>query len=80
MRPFSNGSEYVWWRGENCHHCAKFNPEKHDGQCEIDGALGAAYIGSGHVSEEIARRLGAGEPGEYRFVPAACPEKEEMVP
>ena len=50
MRPFSNGSEYVWWRGENCHHCAKFNPEKHDGQCEIDGALGAAYIGSGHVS------------------------------
>lgn len=46
------------WRARNCHHCAKFNTERYDGACEIDGAIVAAYIGNGRVTEEIARRMG----------------------
>ena len=80
VRPFSNGSQYGDWRMRNCDHCAKswdnMKPQSDDGKgpCEIDNAIGTAYIGSGSVDESIGKRMGYENPLYYSW---ECPEREE---
>lgn len=81
VRPFSCGSQYGDWRSRNCYRCVKSyentKPEPKDGMgpCDIDNAVGMAYIGSGSVTPEIAKRMGySGEnEGAYGW---DCPERE----
>ena len=68
VRPFASGYDYGCWRVQNCHGCAKYNPDVYDGGCEIDLALGIAYVGSGEVAVQIWQRMGEG---------GACLEKAE---
>lgn len=59
LQPFSNGSQYADWQMSNCERCKKYNPAKASPEaCEIDYAIGSAYLGDGAVSEDIARRMG----------------------
>lgn len=80
VRPFSNGSEFGGWRARNCHHCGKYNPDKYDGVCEIDGALGLAYIGLGEITKEIAERIGTMTADGFLRVLAVCPEQIDFDP
>ena len=75
VRPFSNGSQYADWQARNCNRCAKYNPERYDGACDIDGALGIAYIGTGTVPDDIARRMGYLD-NQDAFT-WDCPERQE---
>lgn len=74
IRPFDTGSHFDAWTHRNCEGCAKYNPETFDGGCEIDGALGAAYLGDGLVDVAIVRRMGS-TPDERRWT-WECPERE----
>ena len=84
VRPFSCGSQYGDWRDRNCFRCVKSyehaEPKPKDGMgpCVIDNAVGIAYIGSGSVTPEIAKRMGyTGEnEGAYGW---DCPERD-LVP
>jgi hypothetical protein len=58
VRPFTSGSHYMSWVDHNCLGCTKYDPVN-AGACEIDVALGEAYLGDGDVSQEIADRMGA---------------------
>ena len=64
VNPFSCGSQYGDWRSRNCDRCLKSYdnqvqaPTDGMGPCDIDNAIGLAYIGSGRVSSEIASRMG----------------------
>lgn len=71
VRPFSNGMQLGDWRARNCRNCGKFNPERFDGQCDLDEAIGLAYAGEGTVTEEVAQRMGFAE-GPVTW---DCPEK-----
>lgn len=79
VRPFSCGSQYGDWRDRNCFRCVKsyehMEPKPKDGKgpCEIDNAVGLAYIGSGAVTPDIARRMGYANVGVYGW---DCPERE----
>lgn len=76
VRPFSSGSEFSFWVSRNCATCRKYNAaEWNPGDCEIDKALGLAYMGDGRVSEEIAKR--AGLPVPYPDGDGICPERVE---
>lgn len=44
------------------------------GHCDIDNALGLAYIGSGKVSTEIGKRMGWNH--DKPFYGWDCPERE----
>lgn len=78
VRPFSCGSQYGDWRDRNCFRCVKSyehmepKPENGLGPCEIDNAVGLAYIGSGSVTPEIATRMGYSDIGVYGW---DCPER-----
>lgn len=58
VTPFSNGAQFGDWCARNCNRCEKYNSETFDGTCDIDGALGMAYIDSGEVEDSIAERMG----------------------
>ena len=58
LRPFDSGTQYGAWRERNCARCQKYNPERYDGGCEIDLALGLAYVGDGTVDAEMLARMG----------------------
>lgn len=79
VRPFSCGTQYGDWRDRNCWQCRKSydstEPKPKDGMgpCEIDNALGLAYLGSGSVTKEIGKRMGYDNPLAYSW---ECPEKE----
>lgn len=81
VRPFSCGSQYGDWRMRNCDRCAKSydnqvpEPKNGLGPCEIDNAIGMAYIGSGSVTPEIGRRMGYENALEYSW---ECPEIEML--
>lgn len=73
-RPFSNGAQFGDWCARNCNRCAKYNADQFDGKCEIDGAIGMAFIGDGSVDGAIAERMGYTEhTDEYTW---DCPERE----
>jgi hypothetical protein len=70
MRPFSCGSQFADWTSSNCDRCTKAADDKLDGQaaCTIELALWNAYFGSGEVTPDIARRMGATPENEGRYV------------
>jgi hypothetical protein len=70
IRPFSNGTQLGAWRARNCRNCGLWNPERFDGQCSIDEAIGLAYAGDGTVTEDVAQRMGYAE----GLVTRDCPE------
>ena len=72
--PFHCGSQFADWLGRNCDGCVKYDPEEATGECEIDEALGVAFLGDGSVSVEIGRRMGA--IGNELALTWDCPEKE----
>ncbi len=59
-RPFSNGTQFQDWNYANCERCVKSDAATKDGQskCEIFNALWNTYLGSGDISEDIAKRMG----------------------
>ena len=76
IQPFSTGSEFGSWESHNCNNCWKWSGhrefvERH--HCQIDKALGEAYLGDGKISASIARRMGHG-------VTYDCPEREQQPP
>ena len=83
IRPFSCGSQYGDWRSRNCDKCTKgyhnHKPEPKNGMgpCDIDNAIGMAYLGSGSVAKKIAERMGFASSLEYSW---ACPERELIPP
>lgn len=57
--PFSNGTQFLDWREVNCVGCKKSYDENGESyKCDIEMALDYACVGSGKVSEGIARRMG----------------------
>jgi hypothetical protein len=71
VQPFYCGSQFGDWIDRNCSRCSKYDPDEATGECEIDDALGMAYLGDGEISEEIARRMGYDE-AVYSW---DCPER-----
>ena len=82
VRPFDSFTHYEAWVARNCRYCVKWNPHA-AGDCEIDVEVGVAAFGSGHVSDEIADRMGytaahADTDGGRQFPWTwQCPEREE---
>jgi hypothetical protein len=58
VSPFHAGSQYADWTARNCWGCALYDPDTFNGACEIDGALGIAYLEHGKVPRGIAERMG----------------------
>lgn len=61
IRPFYCGTQYIDWEASNCDRCEKAVSYDMIFKCEIQAALSAACIGSGEISEEIAKRAGINE-------------------
>ncbi len=61
---FSNGSQFNDWSASNCLRCTKWSGWDELPTCDIDMALGEAYLGDGTVSQEIATRAGY-DPDKY---------------
>lgn len=63
-RPFSCGSQSSDWESSNCDRCTKRIPDGGDYtqfKCDIQRALGLAFMTDGAVSPDIARRMGYAE-------------------
>ena len=71
MIPFSNGSQFMDWLSANCDRCKKYN-EDVDKTCDIEYALGMAYVNDGKITDEMAKRCGADvNKGKFQWM---CPE------
>jgi hypothetical protein len=74
VRPFDCGAQFCDWCLSNCNSCTLYDYD--NPKCEIDRAIGIAFIVSGEVSDEIARRMGINpdseEVGPYIW---RCPER-----
>ena len=59
-RPFSNGSEYLWWQDQNCMSCQKYvdwtNPQGRE-VCPLEEALSMGSV-TGTIPRSIAHRIG----------------------
>jgi len=74
MKPFSNGTEYQFWRAQNCDRCKKnveYDAEKDEyiDHCDIEEALSLGLL-LGDVPDDIIKRMG--NPMDF-----SCPEFEE---
>jgi len=72
IRPFSNGTEYMFWRETNCDRCKKNVLNENDNyksQCDIEEALSLGAI-TGTIPESIFKRMG--NPLDFN-----CPEFEK---
>lgn len=59
MSPFSNGSEFISWKAENCDDCVKrYDDESRKWRCDLEYAIDAACVGDGTITTEIADRIG----------------------
>ena len=67
IRIFSSGSQYGDWVGSNCERCTKYDVNDLP-TCEIDEAIGMAYMGDGMVTPEIAHRAGYTPENQGRYV------------
>ena len=55
--PFSNGMEFAGWVKNNCSVCAKsYDNDARKWRCDIERALGEAYLGNGTMPIALARR------------------------
>jgi hypothetical protein len=69
-RPFSNGTEFEIWDGNNCSECASCNPVRFDDSskserlakkgkhCHLECHLAYAYMDKGLVSASILEEIG----------------------
>ena len=77
VRPFSCGTEGADWIASHCDRCTKRIPDDADYtgyKCDIQRALGDAYMTDGTVSADIGRRLGySPTTGQIAW---PCPEVE----
>ena len=84
-RPFSNGTEYLFWLEHNCMRgekgCRKYNPEASSSRhgCPIEVALAVGSFSSGEMKASLALRGGFLESGpDGKLVEAErfqrCPE------
>lgn len=68
-RPFHCGSQAADWTCSNCDRCKKQSPRDaafDEMTCEIERAIGEAYMSDGTVSQEMAKRMGYdGSPTSY---------------
>jgi len=77
MRPFSSGGQFSDWTGANCDRCTKGAHRLGADalpDCEIELALGEAYLDDGNISDEIAKRMG------YKPLAAYCWQCTEWEP
>lgn len=69
VRPFHCGTQMADWTCSNCDRCTKqSDPEASFDKmsCEIERAIGEAYMSDGTVSQEMAKRMGYdGSPTGY---------------
>ena len=61
--PFSNGTDFMIWRGSNCDICTKDCPCTEDGffgepLCDIEEALAFGSVSKGEITIELAKRAG----------------------
>jgi hypothetical protein len=84
MRPFYCGTQYADWETWNCENCRKqgryADADKTDWRwsCELQRALGEAYLGDGSVSEDVARSIGyIGNEARHNW---ECPEATPIIP
>jgi hypothetical protein len=71
-RPFSSGSEYSDWTYRNCKAgCRRYTMG--EATCDLEIALGRAYMGDGTISPSIAKRLGC-DRSELGYPATPCPE------
>jgi hypothetical protein len=56
-RPFSSGFQSGDWEASNCERCTKYSDEP-ETMCPIMYAIAYAYLGTGEVDEDTARRMG----------------------
>lgn len=62
FRPFSNGSEYRYWKERNCETCTKdFDEQTGKSRCELEEAIAFAAFGDGTIPRAIADRIGVVE-------------------
>lgn len=84
-RPFSNGTEYLFWLEHNCQRgdrgCRKYNPSASSSRngCPIEVALAIGNMDNGEMRAATALRGGFLEPGpDGKLVEAKrfqrCPE------
>ena len=79
VRPFYCGSQYGDWTARNCDKCVKYNYENPKKSCTIDYALGTAYMTTGEVSDEIAKRMGfTGESYSWQCPERVTPEEQAL--
>lgn len=82
---FSNGSQYADWQTSNCYRCTKFSGYGELPTCEIDEAIGIAYLSDGTVSQKIATRAGYDPEryvwccGEVEWTEEWIAEKKRMI-
>ena len=57
--PFSNGTEFMDWMGENCEQCVKCDPEDSTGDstCSMEYEL-AKSIMTGKISLDSCEKIG----------------------
>lgn len=58
VRPFSSGGQFSNWSSSNCDRCINGGDRQLLPTCEIELAIGEAYLGDGTVSVEVARQVG----------------------
>jgi len=87
-RPFSNGSEFYHWDGNNCTECASCNPIRFDDNskaerlakkgkhCHMECHLAYAYLMTGQVSLSILEEIGYKD-GDI-WMPTKCTKFKPM--
>lgn len=57
--PFSNGSEYRYWKERNCERCTKdYDSKTGKSHCPLEEAIAQAAAGDGTIPRAIADRIG----------------------
>ena len=67
VSPFSNGSEYIVYRDDNCDICKfGFDESTGVGSCKYERALDVAYLSDGFVKAEYLSVLGLDKGGSRK--------------
>ena len=64
MSPFSNGTDFMIWKFDNCDRCALgYSDAESRWPCTIEHAMDVAYIGNGDLPVSVAERIGRQDGG-----------------
>lgn len=60
FRPFSNGTEFMFWHDNNCAVCKKANIEatEREDTCPMEWDIALALVSDGLIPLESAERIG----------------------